>query len=56
MFGVPRINLKQEVKQLFAKNGAVSRIRVITDELSASGAGMCFAAISAQMTELNFFG
>lgn len=37
VFGVPRINLLQEVKQLFAKYGRILSIQKITDKLIDNG-------------------
>lgn len=39
MFGVPRINLHQEVKQLFGKCGEVAEVRLKTDELKSNSTG-----------------
>ncbi|XP_055319308.1 RNA-binding protein 48 [Sitodiplosis mosellana] len=36
VFGVPRINLHQEVKQLFGRYGEVAEVRVKTDELKSN--------------------
>lgn len=39
VFGVPRINLHQEVKQLFAKYGSISKVKPVTEELKPNGSG-----------------
>lgn len=39
VFGVPRINLHQEVKQLFGKYGEVAEVRLKTDELKPNNTG-----------------
>ncbi|XP_031630076.1 RNA-binding protein 48 isoform X2 [Contarinia nasturtii] len=36
VFGVPRINLYQEIKQLFAKHGKLTEVKRVTDELKAN--------------------
>lgn len=40
VFGVPRINLLQEVKQLFAKYGRISGIQKITDKVTNNKTSM----------------
>lgn len=39
VFGVPRINLHQEVKQLFTKYGTVLEVRKLTDVLATNETG-----------------
>lgn len=39
LFGVPRINLQQEVKQLFAKYGSVSKVKQVTEEMNLNSSG-----------------
>lgn len=39
VFGVPKINLLQEVKKEFTKYGPLRRIDIVTDELVKSSTG-----------------
>lgn len=53
VFGVPRINLYQEIKQLFTKYGRISRIQKITDKLISNETREYFLLIRFSLLKQN---
>lgn len=51
VFGVPRINLHQEMKQLFGKYGQLSKANVITDTLQSNDTGTAFSCWIFEQTD-----
>lgn len=53
MFGVPKVNLNQEVKRLFAKVGNIESIHVVTSEIANNQTGENILLLSKSVYSLH---